>query len=318
VDDGVPALTASYEHLHPDVRQLADADDETRIASIRGKRWIEHGAAGAILSILQGTLDQPPSERMENVLLIAESGMGKTSLIRCFERRSAVPFDAVTGVARRPVVVTLMPPEPTETEFFMRLLMTLGLPEPAFWARSGPRLRDLASRILNEIGTRVLVIDEINSLLVGTARQQRMFLQLLRFMSNDLGIALVSAGVPEARHALRSDAQLRSRFCDLCLPTWAAGAGLQDFVNRMVQSLPLRLPSPVVSPAVCKLLTERSGGITALICRALERAGAAAVRSRRERIDLAALQDEMIWRDLAATRQGLPRALPAGGLEAPA
>jgi len=311
-------VSTGYPHLHPDVRQLADADDETRIACIRGKRWIEHGAAGAILRLLQETLEQPPSERMENVLLIAESGMGKTSLIRRFERRSAVPFDAATGIARRPVVVTLMPPEPTETEFFMRLLTMLGLPQPAFLARSGPRLRDLASRLLHEIGTRVLVIDEINSLLVGTARQQRMFLQLLRFMSNDLGIALVSAGVPEARHALRSDAQLRSRFCDLSLPTWAAGAGLQDFVNRMVQSLPLRLPSPIVSPAVCKLLVERSGGITALICRALERAGVAAVRSGRERIDLAALQDDMIWRDLAARPRFLPQALPASGLDAPA
>jgi hypothetical protein len=191
-----------------------------------------------------------------------------------------------------------MPPEPTETEFFLRLLTTLGTPEAAL-GRSGPRLRELASRLLHESGTRVLVIDEINSLLVGTARQQRMFLQLLRFMSNDLGIALIGAGVPEARHALRSDAQLRSRFCDLCLPAWTAGAALQEFVNRMVQSM------PVVSPAVCKLVAERSGGVTALICRALERAAIAAVRSLREQIDLAGLQDEAVWRGLAA------RTLPA-------
>lgn len=305
-------MNAGYPHLHPDVRPLADADGETRIACIRGKRWIEHAAAGAILRLLQETLEQPPSERMENLLLIAESGMGKTSLIRRFERRSAVPFDEAAGIKRRPVVVTLMPPEPTETEFFLRLLTTLGTPQAAFGPRSGPRLRELASRLLHESGTRVLVIDEINSLLVGTARQQRMFLQLLRFMSNDLGIALIGAGVPEARHALRSDAQLRSRFCDLCLPAWTAGAALQDFVNRMVQSMSLRLPSPVVSPAVCKLVTERSGGVTALICRALERAAIAAVRSLREQIDLAGLQDDAVWRGLAA------RTLPASLAVVPA
>ena len=108
-------MNAGYPHLHPDVRQLADADGETRIACIRGKRWIEHAAAGAILRMLQETLEQPPSERMENLLLIAESGMGKTSLIRRFERRNAVPFDEAAGIKRRPVVVTLMPPEPSSS-----------------------------------------------------------------------------------------------------------------------------------------------------------------------------------------------------------
>jgi type II secretory pathway predicted ATPase ExeA len=310
-------VSEDYSHLHPSVRSLAGLDGEARIASIRSKRWIEHSSAGAILHVLQETLEQPTSERMENVLLIAESGMGKTSLLRRFERRNAIPFDETAGIKRQPVVVMLMPPEPTETEFFLRLLTTLGTPEAALRARAGPRLRELASRLLHEGGTRVLVIDEINSLLVGTARQQRMFLQLLRFMSNDLGIALICAGVPEARHALRSDAQLRSRFCDLFLPSWTADAALQDFVNRVVQSLPLRLPSPVVSPAVCKLLAQRSGGITALICRALERAAIAAVRSHRERIDLAALQDDAIWRDLTL-RHGSPRTLPATLVDAPA
>ena len=99
--------------------------------------------------------------------------------------------------------------------------------------------------MLREIGARVLVIDEINSVLAGTPREQRLFLQLLRFLSNDLRMALVGVGVPEARHALLSDAQLRSCFSDIELPVWTPGEELRDFVTRLVWSLPLRQPSPI-------------------------------------------------------------------------
>ena len=67
------------------------------------------------------------------------------------------------------------------------------------------------------------------------------------------------------------------------------------------------------SRALCRLLVERSGGITLSICRALERAGATAIRTGRERIDLTSLGDADIWRGLqvaGATRQRLrPAAL---------
>ncbi len=139
-------------------------------------------------------------------------------------------------------------------------------------------------------------------MLAGGAGQQRLFLQLLRFLSNELGVALVCAGVPETRHALMSDAQLRSRFGEIGWPPWTANAELQDFVNRLVQGFPLRQPSPVDSAKVRRLLAVRSGGTTLRIRKALERAAVAAIRGGQERIDLAALEDEAAWRAIAPAR----------------
>ena len=292
-------MSDAFGHLHPEVRRCAAMDDETRIDRIRAKRWIEHATATEVLETLQEAFDQPPSERMENVLLFAESGMGKTSLVRRFERVHALPFDARAGVARRPVVVVRMPPDPAEDAFFRQVLTALNAPVVAADRRGDPwRLRELTARLLRQVGARVLVIDELNSVLGGTARQQRHFLQVLRYLSNELGVALVCTGVPEARHALRSDPELRSRFVDVELLPWAADDTLQGFVNRLVQGLPLRLPSPVDGGAVRKLLAGRSGGITAHVCKAVERAAIAAIRSGREMIDLAALQDERVWRGI--------------------
>jgi Bacterial TniB protein len=122
------------------------------------------------------------------------------------------------------------------------------------------------------------------------------FLQLLRFLSNELRLAFVGVGVPEARYALLSDGQLRSRFTDVELPPWALGEDMRDFVTRLTWSLPLREPSPVDSPKLRRLLVARTGGITLGMCKVFERAAIAAIRDGREKIDLEQLRG---FRDLA-------------------
>jgi len=93
MEDGIPAVSGTaYPHLHPAVRGLADEDDAARIAHIRAKRWIEHRPASVLLEMLDEVFDQPSSERMENLLILGDSGMGKTALLRAFERRHATPW----------------------------------------------------------------------------------------------------------------------------------------------------------------------------------------------------------------------------------
>ena len=298
-------------HLHPGARQLASADDTVRLEAIRAKRWITHQPAAQVLASLTEALEQPAGERMENLLLVAESGMGKTMLLRKFQRDQARPLDAASGVQPHPVVLILMAEDPSEEAFFVQVLKAVGAPIDLSRRRHRLGLRETSFRILREIGTRMLMIDEINSILVGSARQQRYFLQLLRFLSNELQVAIVCAGVPEARFALLSDPQLRSRVADIALEPWTAGPELQAFVTMLVQGLPLRQPSPVDSAKLRRLLVTRSGGITLSICRALERAGAAAIRNGQERIDLAALEDPAIWRGIKPAADSMGRLRPA-------
>ena len=297
------ATTEEFPHLAEEVRPFASLAAAERIAHIQAERWVPNAAAERALGCLQEAFDQPPRKRRENVLLLGESGMGKTMLIEKFARANAVPRDAVTGTHARPVLVVSAPPNPTEAELLDGVLEAVGAPVEGH-GRSGPRLRSVVMRLLRELGVRVLVIDEINSVLAGTARQQRLFLQLLRFLSNELGVALVCTGIPEARHVLLSDPQLRSRFSEVELPRWRAGEELREFVNRLTWSLPLRAPSPVDSPKLGALLVERSGGITLGICKALERAAIAAIRSGRECIELASFAEADVWRGVAAASGG--------------
>jgi len=54
----------------------------------------------------------------------------------------------------------------------------------------------------------MIMIDEGHNLLAGTHREQRRFLNVLRYLSNELEVSLVCIGVSEAVDAIRGDIQL--------------------------------------------------------------------------------------------------------------
>jgi hypothetical protein len=72
------------------------------------------------------------------------------------------------------------------------------------------------------MNARMLVIDEIHCLLVGTYREQRIILNCIRFLANDLRIPIVCAGTVEAKTALMTDEQLADRFEAFELGVWGA------------------------------------------------------------------------------------------------
>lgn len=68
---------SNLDHLHPAVRDIAGENDEVRLQAIRSRRWITHEPASRVLAILRETFEQPKSDRMENLLLLAESAWAK-------------------------------------------------------------------------------------------------------------------------------------------------------------------------------------------------------------------------------------------------
>ena len=165
--------------------------------------------AQAALDRLDALLAYPARDRMPCLLIYGDTGMGKTKIVRKFERLHPPTFCQATGVTRRPVVVAQIPPEPVERDLYRELLASLDA--PALAGGTLAREKDVCRSLLRTVEARMIVLDQVNGMLAGTYRQQRVFLNALRFLANDLRAPLVCAGTDLARQALLTDAQLAER-----------------------------------------------------------------------------------------------------------
>jgi hypothetical protein len=93
---------------------------------------------------------------------------------------------------------------------------------------------------MRAVDVQVLVLDEVHNILAGTFREQRIVLNTLRYLSNELKISLVCFGVKEAREAISGDVQLARRFEEFRLSRWSAEEGFEQLVLAIIRNLPLR------------------------------------------------------------------------------
>ena len=182
-----------------------------------------------------------------------------------------------------PVLVMQMPSEPSVTRFYTALLAAAGAP-----MRRQYRLADLEQlvlRLLRAAGVRMLVIDELHNVLGGRGDRRREFLNLIRFLGNELRIPLVGVGTREAYLAIRSDDQLENRFAPFILPRWEADAGTCSLLASFAASFPLRRPSRIATTEMAAYLLTRSEGTIGELARLLTDAAVAAIESGEEAIN---------------------------------
>lgn len=268
-------------HLHESARRIARLPDAERLRYVRADRWIGYPRASGALEKLETLLTWPDKQRMPNLLLIGPTNNGKTMIIEKFRR--AHPSVSLPDREQVPVLVMQMPAEPSGARFYSALLAALAAP-------SRPRrrvdvLEQLALRLLREVGVRVLVIDELHNVLAGRGDTRREFLNLLRFLGNELRIPLVGVGTREAYLAIRSDDQLENRFEPLTLPRWAPDEQAYSLLASFAASFPLRRPSPIATTAMAEYLLTRSEGTIGELARLLTDAAAAAIESGEEAIN---------------------------------
>ncbi|WP_376093935.1 TniB family NTP-binding protein (plasmid) [Roseomonas sp. CCTCC AB2023176] len=273
---------SAYAHLDPAHRPAADLPDDERIAWIRAERWISYPAAELALGAMSDLLTYPQRSRMPCLLVHGRTGMGKTMILRKFLLDHPRTVDPHLGVARSPVVMMQLPPELAEVPFYEELLGALGLPLVGEVSRI--RARRMARDALRIVGARVLVIDEIHALLVGGDRQQRVFLNVIRLLANELEMPLVCAGTPEARRALMTDNGLADRFESVELPRWTNNVAFRRLLASYGAILPLRQASDLDEERTRSAILKLSEGITVRIVRLLERLAVEAIRSGTEAI----------------------------------
>ncbi|TCQ13211.1 TniB protein [Rhizobium sp. PP-CC-3G-465] len=244
---------------------------------------------------------------MPCLLLYGDTGMGKTKIIRKFLRDHQPIFDRGTGVTTMPVVAMQMPAEPVERDVYGELLNAMSAPGPVGDATY--RLKNTCRTLMRKMGVRMLIIDEIHAMLTGTYRQQRVFLNVIRFLANDLKVPLICAGTDLARQALLTDPQLAERFEAFHLKRWSNTQQLAQLLASLGSILPLREPSQLGSAAVRRKVLDMTDGVTVRIFRLIETVAVEAVRTGTEAITLDSFDGDNLVLPLVAMARRSERRL---------
>jgi hypothetical protein len=280
-------MTAEWWHPAPDLSHLtttaqaaAVLPDAERIARIRAERWIGYSRAREALAKLEELLTHPVRQRMPNLLLIGPTNNGKSMLIEKFRRTHIVEPAPHAEAEIIPVVTMQMPSDPSISRFYALLLTRLGV--PLHGRRKVIDLEGMALRVLRAVGMQVLVIDELHNMLAGNSSVRREFLNLIRFLGNELRVPIVGVGTREAYLAIRSDDQLENRFEPVILPLWQEGPELMALLASYAASFPLRQRSTLDQPALAAYILARTEGTIGEITMFLTRAAIAAIDSGEE------------------------------------
>jgi type II secretory pathway predicted ATPase ExeA len=276
-------MSMDFDHLSSESRDEAELSSDERIRRIQAERWISYPRAEIILDRLDELLQYPQRDRMPCLLLHAATGMGKTKLLRKFRRTHPPLFDSTIGIQRMQVVVMQMPPEPDEKSFYTQLLSSVNAPVQT--SMNVHQMRHVVRDLLNFIDARMLIIDEVHALLASSYRQQRILLNTLRYMANELRIPLICAGTSDAKIALTTDEQLADRFEAYDLPLWQNDEAFLRLLLSFQSAFPLRRSSDLTSPASRRILLDRTQGVMVRIVRLLEALAVDAVRTGKEQID---------------------------------
>jgi hypothetical protein len=235
---------------------------------------------------------------MPCLVIYGATGMGKTRIIQKFLRENRTHFDRKLGKTRLPVVSIQMPPAPSERDLYEEILAAMG--GIFTYGTSVTALRHRIRSLARQLEVRMLVIDEIHSLLAGTFREQRIFLNAIRFLANDLRLPLVCAGTHEAKQALMTDQQLADRFEAAELPAWENDSSFQQLLLSFESILPLRQRSEFRDPKVHQRILSLTEGILVRICRLLETSASEAIRGGQEHISLALLDEKLVTESLVS------------------
>ncbi len=259
-------MTPTPSHLTPVAATLLGEPALQRIEAIRSERWIAYPRAKQALAILRELATHPRTTRMPSLAIYGDSGMGKTMIMQRFRSEHPPVFDVVAGIEQTPVLALQMIGRPSERRFFAQLLAAAGAPRSS--RCDIVELEQTALRVLRTIGVKVLVIDEVHNILAGPHREQRIILNTLRFLSNELNLSLVCLGVGDAREAISGDIQLARRIDEMQLPRWVANEEFETLVALILRNLPLRKPSLLTAGPLRRIL-QVTDGVSARIFRVL-------------------------------------------------
>jgi hypothetical protein len=157
---------------------------------------------------------------------------------------------------------------------------------------SSAKKRHQVMNIFPRVGTRQLLIDELNTAIAGHTGKQRAFLAELKNLINELRLTVFATGTDDARVALAVDKQLNTRFKHKEeLTNWADNVEFRRLLQAFEQRLPLREESRLQAPGLASTIHNLTDGCLGDVAELLMSVAVMAIKTGKEHIDRQLLND---------------------------
>lgn len=261
------------------------------ISALSQAFWIDFDEARQHVDTLVELAHDEPDERPPCVVLVGQSGMGKTSILRETQRRIVHDFPEPAGFdeARyEPMLRTVIPAGSTALKINLTLLWKQG------WPITGKtqRVADLkVVELLRRQRTRLVGIDNVHAILTASGRARRDTLDAFRFLMSEGNVPMVVAGLDVAADIFSEDVELAYRSIILRLKPWSQGEATQRLIRALGQGMHLIEPERLAEPEVAAFLWQNSLGVTGNFKRLLHWGHKVARRHGRECVEFSDIRE---------------------------
>ncbi|MBK7465268.1 MAG: TniB family NTP-binding protein [Betaproteobacteria bacterium] len=285
-------MSDALSHLTVATAKALTLPNDERIERIRKPRWIGYPRSKVVLDKLEDLLVYPKMHRMPNLLIVGDTNNGKTMLVERFKKQHPASDNPSGEGISVPVLVIQAPPVPDEGRFYNTILEALFAP---FKPNDRVDRKQFQSiKLLRYVGLKILVIDEIHHVLAGNMNKQRAFLNVIKYLGNELQIPIVGVGTKDAFRAIQTDPQLANRFEPAVLPLWKFDDEFLRLLKSFEMLLPLRHASKLYDTSLAATIFSMAEGHIGELSKLLAEAAVLAVLNGSERID-AKLLKEVGW-----------------------
>lgn len=228
-------------HLHPDIRERALATQTDRISNLTEFIWVGYELAFKAIDQMKLMMDIANADETKNALFSAAPNWGKTALLERFKKLHGDGSIDDEDRPHRPVISIEAPEIPEIKSLYMAILDEFHAPYRANDHRSV--LKKDVLRLMRTCNVRLLLIDELHSILSGSTVNQRQVMNGIKTLTNQLNIPIVAFGTKVAVSVLHMDDQHAKRFRVYKIDQWEKPSEFQQFLVEFESVLPLRKPS---------------------------------------------------------------------------
>ncbi|WP_418187435.1 TniB family NTP-binding protein [Aliarcobacter lanthieri] len=273
--------TNHYNNLTEIAKEFLDKSIDERIKKCKEQVWIPYPQANNILNELEDLFDYPDKERIPGLLIIGDTNNGKTTIINRFMNNHQRYLDITNKI---PVIKISAPISPSHNALYEKLLDAYYIPYAV--NESASRKEAQLKKVMSDVETKMIIIDEFQDIFHGNIVQQRKFLAAIKHLSTDMQIPIVCAGVWEVQSVITADPQLANRFEPIELKKWNPDINFAKLLLSFESTIPLKEASNLYEKELFKLIYNMSEGLIGEVARILQKASIFALRNGKEKIDV--------------------------------